>query len=170
MSENTNDPNSGPVAAPEPSAVAAALERRIKEGRIVRGRRCLYVRDQLILSDLAAVLLEEELGGLQGQRDREQPFLDELGLQLWGVATEGSESLVVTAARLQSVALARVEDVTSDREVDALRRRLDKPGGATGERWLFDPVTVSGNLRTGKVSWSVAGGTVDVVEVEGVEQ
>jgi len=33
-----------------------------------------------------------------------------------------------------------------------------------------DPVAVAGNLRAGKVSWSVVGGTVDVVDVEGVEQ
>ncbi len=145
MSENTNDPNVGASATPEPSAFAEALQRRLKDGRIVQGRRCLYVRDQLILSDLAAVLLEEELGGIQGQRDREHPFLDELGLQLWGVATQESESLVVTAARLQSVALARVEAITSDREADALRGRLGKPDGTTGERWLLDPVIVSLN-------------------------
>ncbi len=33
-----------------------------------------------------------------------------------------------------------------------------------------DPVAVTGNLRAGKVSWSVTAGTVDVVDVEGVEQ
>jgi len=33
-----------------------------------------------------------------------------------------------------------------------------------------DPVAVAGNLRAGKVSWTVVGGTVDTVDVEGVEQ
>jgi hypothetical protein len=146
MAENTTpDPSAGPSDTPAPSAFAAALERRLADKHIVQGRRCLYVRDQLILSDLASLVLREELGAIQGQLDREHPFLDELGLQLWNVATQDGESLVVAAARLQSLALARVEEIGTGREADALYEQLGKPGGTTGERRLLDPVIVSLN-------------------------
>ena len=146
MAKNTiPDPYAGDIPDAGSTAFTAALARRLEGGDVVQGRRCLYVRDELILSDLAAVVLEEELTSIDGRRDREQPFLDELGLQLWRVVTLENDNLVATAARLQSAALARVEELRGDRELDALRERLGKPGPATGERWLLEPVIVSLN-------------------------
>ncbi len=102
-----------------PSKVEAALRRGIEAGDIVEGARCYYLPGQLILSDLAARLLEDELRELQAEHDpgddRGHGFLAGLRLQLWRVAAQ-SHDLVAVAARLHARALTIVDE--RGRDVD----------------------------------------------------
>jgi subtilisin family serine protease len=95
------------------SKVEVALRRRVEAGDIVEGARCYYLPRQLILSDHAARLLEDDLRELQAEHDRGDErghgFLGGLGLQLWRFAGQ-SEDLVAVAARLTARALTLVDE------------------------------------------------------------
>ncbi len=136
-------------SAEHPSAwtadgVEEMLRRRAETGDVVVGDRCLYRPGQLVLSDRAVGLLEEELRALSGSVMDGHAWLDEIGLTLWRVDTSAEETLVATAARLQAVALARAEEPNRGRDVgDAAGNGRGEPGGDLGV--LSEPITVSVN-------------------------
>jgi subtilisin family serine protease len=128
-----------------PTKIEATLRRRLDAGDIVAGERCFYLPDQLILSDLAARVLEPDLAELQAVRVRDEDgrhgFLDELGLQLWRLVVDASgPNLAERAAELKGRALARLS--ATRRDGLRLRGALE-PGAATDD--ADEPVIVSLN-------------------------
>jgi hypothetical protein len=144
-----------------PSRIEAALRRRIEAGDIVEGARCYYLPGQLILSDLAARLLEGELRELRAEHDRGDErghgFLGDLRLQLWRVAAR-SDDLVAVAARLHARALTLVDergrdgdDATDEPVIVSLNHVVLgqphpkgtalEPPTVTGARRLLEPAT-----------------------------
>jgi hypothetical protein len=110
MSENSKDASSGKPADSDTGDLSGgswsfddALRRRVQDGDIAQGARCLYRPGQLLLSDRAAELLQEELRTLDARRDDRRPWLERLGLQVLLVSTE--LDLVVEASRLGARAL-----------------------------------------------------------------
>jgi hypothetical protein len=102
-----------------PSPIEQALRRRVDAGDIIATDRCYFVPGQLVLSDLAARLLEDDLREAGAERindeDGRHSFLGGIGLQLWFVAGDaGGPDLIGRAAQLKATALTRLSELPRD--------------------------------------------------------